>query len=79
LKDAVPCAAVGVTTHGDSSAAVFVNGVDLDVVPYAIDVASAAGVLSVVIAAREKDITPSIRRMAKASTVSVTFVGLDAE
>lgn len=79
LKDAVPCAAVGVTTHGDSSAAVFVNGVDLDVVPCAIDVASAAGVRSVVIAAREKDITPSIRRMAEMSTVSVTFVGLSAE
>jgi len=79
LKDAVPCAAVGVTTHGDSSAAVFVNGVDLDVVPYAIDVASAAGLHSVVIAAREKDITPSIRRMADASTLHVQFVGLNAQ
>lgn len=79
LKDAVPCAAVGVTTDDEPSVAVFVNGVDLDVVPFGIDVALAEGVERVVVAARECDITPSIRRMAEVSTVSVTFVGLSAE
>jgi hypothetical protein len=79
LKDAVPCAAAGATTDGESSVAVFVNGVDLDVVPFAVDVASAAGVQRVVVAARDCDITPSIRRMADASTLSVQFVGLNAQ
>jgi hypothetical protein len=79
VKDAVPCAAVGVTTENESSVAVFVNGVDLDVVPFGIDVALAAGVERVVVAARERDITPSIRRIADASTLDVRFVGLNAQ
>jgi hypothetical protein len=79
LKDAVPCAAIGVTTENESSVAVFVNGVDLDVVPFAVDVAIAAGVQRVVIAARECDITPSIRRIADASMLYVQFAGLNAQ
>jgi hypothetical protein len=79
LKDAVPCAAVGVTTGGESSVAVFVHGVDLDVVPFAIDVAYAENLKSVVIAARNRDITPSIRRMAQNCTVPVNFVELSVD
>jgi hypothetical protein len=76
LKDAVPCAAIGVTLDGDRAAAVFVNGVDIDIVPFAVDVASHLGATSVVIAARERDITPSIQRMAQKAKVSVQFVAL---
>jgi hypothetical protein len=79
LKDAVPCAGVGVTTDGESAVAVFVHGVDLDVVPFAIDVAYAENLKSVVVAARDRDITPSIRRMAQNCTVPVKFVELSVD
>ena len=54
LKDAVPCAAIGSTDSGNLSAAVFVHGVDLDVVPFAVDTASRLGIDEVTIVARRQ-------------------------
>lgn len=74
LKDAVPCAAVGSTDSGKVSAAVFVHGVDLDVIPSAVDTASRLGVNEVTIVARRQDITPSLERLATMATVQIRFV-----
>lgn len=73
LKDAVPCAAIGSTDSGNLSAAVFVHGVDLDVVPFAVDTASRLGIDEVTIVARRQDITPSIERLANMASVFVRF------
>lgn len=76
VKDAVPCVAVGVTTEGNNAVAVFVNGVDLDVVPFAVDAASRAGVNDVVIVARERDITPSMKKISTKTTIPVRYAYL---
>ena len=73
LKDAVPCAAIGSTDSGNLSAAIFVHGVDLDVVPFAVDTASRLGIDEVTIVARRQDITPSIERLANMASVFVRF------
>lgn len=73
LKDAVPCVAIGATVDGNEAVAVFVNGIDLDVVPFAVDAASRCGVQRAVIVARDKDITPSMQKMAERASMSVTF------
>jgi len=73
LKDAVPCAAIGSTDSGNLSAAVFVHGVDLDVVPFAVDTASRLGIDEVTVVARRQDITPSIERLANMASVFVRF------
>ena len=73
LKDAVPCVALGVTTEGESAVAVFVNGIDLDVIPFAVDAASRCGVQHAVVVARAKDITTSMKKMAEWASLSVTF------
>ena len=76
IKDGVPCVARGVTTDGNESVAVFVNGVDLELVPFALDAASREGVNEVVIVARERDITPSMKKISEYSTIPVRFVYL---
>jgi hypothetical protein len=73
LKDAVPCVALGTTSSGAAAIAVFVHGIDLDLVPFAVDAASRCNVNQVVIAARAKDITPSMKKMAEQSSLSVAF------
>ncbi len=73
LKDAVPCVALGATLAGEASVAVFVQGIDLDVVPFAVDAASRCGVHRAVVVARAKDITPSMQKMAEQSSLAVTF------
>ena len=73
LKDAVPCVAVGETTDGESAVAVFVHGIDLDVVPFAVDAASCCGANSAMIVARDKDITASMHKMAEWASIPVTF------
>ena len=73
LKDAVPCAAIGSTDSGNLSAAVFVHGVELDVVPFAVDTASRLGIDEVTVVARRQDITPSIERLANMASVFVRF------
>jgi hypothetical protein len=71
LKDAVPCAAFGTTGSGKLSAAIFVHGVDLDVVPFAVDVASRLAVDEVSLVIRRRDITPSIQRLANLASIQV--------
>lgn len=73
LKDAVPCVAVGETSDGEAAVAVFVHGIDLDVVPFAVDAASRCGVNSAVIVARDKDITASMHKMAEWASIPVRF------
>jgi hypothetical protein len=76
LKDPVPCVAVGKTIDGQNAVAVFVNGVDLDVVPFAVDAADLHNVERSVVVARDQDVTPSLRRIADLSTVAVSFVSI---
>lgn len=78
LKDAVPCVATGTTVDGDTAVAVFVNGIDLDVVTFAADAADMHGCKRIVIAARSRDITESLRRLAEACTISTRFVEIAA-
>jgi hypothetical protein len=77
LKDPVPCVAVGETLEGQRAVAVFVNGVDLDVVPFAVDAADMHGVEHIVLAARDRDVTPSLHRIAGLSKISISFVAID--
>lgn len=76
LKDPVPCVAVGKTIDGQNAVAVFVNGVDLDVVPFAVDAADLHNVERSVVVARDQDVTTSLRRIADLSTVAVSFVSI---
>ena len=78
LKDPVPCVAIGETSDGDSAAAVFVHGVDLDLIPFAVDAASRSDVQRVVVVARAKDITPSMHKMAELSSIPVSFSTIDS-
>ena len=71
LKDAVPCAAFGTTGSGKLSAAIFVHGVDLDVVPFAVDVAARLAVDEGSLVIRRRDITPSIQRLANLASIQV--------
>jgi hypothetical protein len=73
LKDPVPCVAIGETTEGNHAVAVFVHGIDLDLVPFAVDAASRCNVKQVVIVARAKDITPSMNKMAEWASIPVSF------
>jgi hypothetical protein len=78
LKDAVPCVAVGTAAEGEAAVAVFVHGIDLDVVPFAVDAASRCGVQRVVIVARAKDITASMHKMAEWASIPVRFSTIPA-
>lgn len=73
LKDAVPCVALGTTNECEAAVAVFVNGIDLDVIPFAVDAASRCGVQRAVVVARAKDITPSMKKMAEWASIPVAF------
>ena len=73
LKDAVPCVALGTTSDGESAVAVFVHGIDLDVVPFAVDAASRCGVEHAIVVARAKDITASMHKMAEWASMPVRF------
>jgi hypothetical protein len=57
--------------------AVFVNGVDLDVVPFAVDAADMHGVADIVVVARAKDLTQSMQKMAQEVSMTVIFRILD--
>lgn len=73
LKDPVPCVALGVTSEGQAAVAVFVHGIDLDVVPFAVDAASRCNVQKAVVVAREKDVTASMKKMAESASLAVSF------
>lgn len=76
VKDAVPCAARGTTNDGREVVAVFAHGVDLDVVPFAVDVAGREGVGGALVVLRSRDVVPSIERLAAASTTPVQVVAI---
>lgn len=64
LKDAVPCVAKGRDESGRDVVVTFAHGVDLDVVPFALDAADRLGDdVRVMVAARDKDVVPSIIKM----------------
>lgn len=64
LKDAVPCVARGRDRSGQEAVVTFVHGIDLDVVPFALDAADRlAQDAHVIVAAREKDVVSSIMKM----------------
>jgi len=64
VKDTVPCVARGRDDSGSDVVVTFVHGVDLDVVPFALDAADRFGEnVRVMIAARDKDVVPSIMKM----------------
>lgn len=64
LKDAVPCVALGTDAQGQSAVVTFVHGVDLDVVPFALDAAHRASPdARVMVVAREKDIVQSTMKL----------------
>lgn len=77
VKDPVPCAAVGDAADGSRAVAVFVHGVVLDAVPWACDAADMHGADHIVLAARRRDVVPSLERMAARSrrTVRFAFIG----
>ena len=77
VKDAVPCVAAGRDLDGDDGCVVFVHGVVLDAVPFAVDAADRAGLSSVTVAMRRRDLVASHEAMAARSRVRVRFALLD--
>lgn len=64
LKDAVPCVAIGTDVNGRDAVATFVHGIDLDVVPFALDAAHRISQdARVLVVAREKDIVASTMKL----------------
>lgn len=76
VKDAVPCVGRGIDVNGNDVLAVFVHGIDLDVVPFAVDVAGREEIDAVLIVSRPQDVTNSIRTMASAARSTIDFVAL---
>lgn len=74
LSDVVPCVGMGVGNDGTERLMVFVNGIDLDVVPFAVDAAAKYRCDGVSIVARGKDVTATMREMAASALVEVVFV-----
>lgn len=76
LKDTVPCVAVG-HSAGSRTLLAFVHGVDLDIVPFALDAADRHGASAVVLVSRDRDVVGPIRSMAAAARVPFSFRGID--
>jgi hypothetical protein len=73
VKDSVPCIAIGVDDSGNTTAIAFVHGIDLDVVPFALDAAVKHSCARVMIVARPQDVVAPLRVMAEATTIPTTF------
>ena len=74
LKDPVPCTALGSGAHGDPVVVVCSSGIDLDVVPYALDARRALDpTATVVIAVDGRDAHPVQHRLAELATGEVRF------
>jgi hypothetical protein len=77
VKDAVPCVAIGEEYDGTRRILVFVNGVDLDVVSFALDAWHRLDrTAHVTVVLREKDKVASIERLAQLGTVPVEVLTL---
>lgn len=77
LKDPVPCVALA-TIQGRSVAVVCSVGVDLDVVPYAVDACAALDVVECLVAVPTRDALPVQQRLAALAHPRITVVGIDA-
>ncbi len=76
VKDSVPCVAIGLTGAKRLSTVVFVHGVDLDCVSFAVDAASRLGTQDVTIAVRRRDVIASIERLANMASIHVRLAYL---
>ena len=76
LKDPVPCVAAGVDVNGTATRVVFSSGVDLDLVPYVVDVQTASG-QPVVVALAGRDLLGLTRDLAALLVTPIDFVSLD--
>ena len=76
LKDAVPCAAIGLDSDGMTVAVSFVIGMDLDAVPFALDAAERLGATRAVLALRAKDISRSTRNLVSRARTPLSLVEL---
>lgn len=77
LKDAVPCVAIGEESDGTRRILVFVNGVDLDAVSFALDAWHRLDrTAHVTVVLREKDKVASIDRLARLGIVPVEVLAL---
>lgn len=72
VKDAVPCFAIG-ETEGNKHLVAFVHGVDLSVVPLALDAADRYQLQNVTIVARKRDVLPVLERIAEKSSTPIRF------
>lgn len=78
LKDTVPCVAIGESDDGRALLA-FVHGIDLDIVPFAVDAADRHGASRVVVVSRACDVVGPIRSMAASARMPVSFHEVDAK
>ena len=76
VKDSVPCVAIGLTGAKRLSTAVFVHGVDLDCVSFAVDAASRLGTQDVTIVVRRRDVIASIERLTNMASIHVRLAYL---
>jgi hypothetical protein len=77
LKDPVPCTALGHDAHGEPVVVVCSHGIDLDVVPYALDARRASDpTATVVIAVDGRDAHPIQHRLAELTTGVVRITGV---
>ena len=77
LKDPVPCVAVA-DIEGRSVAVVCSSGVDLDLVPYAVDACTSLGLAECRIVVPTRDALPIQHRIAACAAAAITVVGIDA-
>ena len=77
LKDPVPCVALA-SIDGRDVAVVCSSGVDLDVVPYAVDACIALGLDECRIVVPARDALPIQHRLATCARLAITVVGLNA-
>lgn len=74
LKDAVPCAAIGLDADGATVAVTFAIGMDLDALPFALDTADRLGASRAVLALRSRDFSRSVRALAGRARASLSLV-----
>lgn len=75
LKDPVPCVAAGNTAGDQPSRLVFSSGVDLDLLPYIVDVQASTG-HPVVAVLPDRDVLPLTRDLAGLLVAPIDFVAL---
>ena len=78
VKDAVPCVAIGIDADGNTVAVTFVNGIDLDAVPFALDAADRLGASRAVLAMRSRDITRSTNLLVSTARTPLSLVAIQS-